>query len=91
MVHFSSIGHAQTFPKRLGSASNAAAQTGTRSLELRVMVDEKAAIGTRHQWMQALAEVGADRLIAERPLTSQNQRLRNSDLAHRKRCRLSES
>lgn len=45
--------------------SKSATQTSNRSLELRVLVSAQAGVGARHDWMQALAEVGADRVVAE--------------------------
>ena len=46
----------------LGPASK---QSQSRSLELKVQIDARSAVGTSHEWMQALSEVGADRVIAE--------------------------
>ena len=58
----------QAFKPRYKSSSQGSTsrtQTSNRSLELRVLVSSQAAVGTRHEWMQALAEVGADRVVAE--------------------------
>lgn len=58
----------QAFRPRAQSStqgSSSQTQNPNRSLELRVMVDAQSGIGTRHDWMQALAEVGADRVVAE--------------------------
>lgn len=59
---------AQRNSSRFGSDSRQSSygsQLPNRSLELRVMVDDRSAVGARHEWMQALAEVGADRVVAE--------------------------
>ena len=45
--------------------SESKTQTRNRSIELRVLVDDRGALGSSHQWMQALAGVGADRVVAE--------------------------
>lgn len=64
--HSPSTGQSQTFQQRYGSSAQTDAKSQTkRSLELRVLVDASAGIGSRHKWMQALAEVGADRIVAE--------------------------
>ena len=66
--HSPSTGSSQAFQKRYGNSTtrnNAGSQQPQRSIELRVLVDDRSAIGSRHQWMQALAEVGADRVVAE--------------------------
>ncbi|QEG23996.1 hypothetical protein [Mariniblastus fucicola] len=59
----------QTFKPRYGQGSSQrtgdSARTQNRSLELRVLVDDRSSLGTSHDWMQALAEVGADRVVAE--------------------------
>lgn len=51
----------KTNPDRSGTSS----KLQNRTIELRVLIDKKSAIGTNHEWMQALAEVGADRVVAE--------------------------
>ncbi len=61
---------AQSFRPQYGQQakpgnSKSTTQTQNRLLELRVLVDQRSSIGTSHDWMQALAEVGADRVVAE--------------------------
>jgi hypothetical protein len=55
---------AQSFRPRSGQKTTSSSHTQNRSLELRVLVDQRSPIGTSHDWMQALAEVGADRVVA---------------------------
>ena len=58
----------QSFKPRYNSSSQRSSsrtQTSNRSLELRVLVDGRSSVGTSQNWMQALAEVGADRVVAE--------------------------
>jgi len=55
----------QSFRQRSSISPSKTTQTPTRLLELRVLVDQDGPLGSSHQWMQALAEVGADRLVAE--------------------------
>jgi len=62
------VAEGQTFKPRFGQDSGRQSrsnQTQSRSLELRVLVDDRGRIGSSHEWMQALAEVGADRVVAE--------------------------
>lgn len=61
----------QTFRPRSRVSPTTKAQTGKRLIELRVLVDEGGPLGGSHQWMQALAEVGADRLLSETSRVSQ--------------------
>lgn len=60
---------AQSFRPRYGQNSSnkrsSTTKTQNRSLELRVLVDQTSPIGTNHKWLQALAEVGADRVVSE--------------------------
>lgn len=55
------------FQQRDSSTQSSSSRTTTqnRSLELRVLVDDRGGLGASHDWMQALAEVGADRVVAE--------------------------
>lgn len=59
------MGQAQAFQNRYANSAQTEANHPRRSLELRVLIDARATIGSRHEWMQALAEVGADRVVAE--------------------------
>ena len=61
------VAEGQSFRPRTDSLSQAGRpQTNQlRTLELRVLVDDRGGLGSSHQWMQALAEVGADRVVAE--------------------------
>ncbi len=63
MLIFADATSAQSFRQRNGQKTSSS-QTQNRSLELRVLVDQRSPIGTSHDWMQALAEVGADRVVA---------------------------
>lgn len=51
----------------LPNAASIAAQTPSQSrhIELTIQVDARAAIGTQQRWMQALAQVGADRVVVK--------------------------
>lgn len=58
---------AQFTPRSSGNQNNARqtdAGTTNRSIELKVLVDSRAPLGTSQRWMQMLAEVGADRVVA---------------------------
>ena len=65
------VSEAQSFRPRYransgsGASGRTSDQSQHRSLELRVQIDAKSAIGTSHEWMQALSNVGADRVVAE--------------------------
>lgn len=64
-----SVANAQTFGPRSGLSqsqpSTTRAKQQNRSLELRVLVDDRSRLGASHEWMQALSDVGADRVVAE--------------------------
>ena len=47
------------------SSQKQSSQTTRRSLDLRVQVDPRSPLGTQQEWMQALAEVGAEQLKLE--------------------------
>ena len=66
----SSLAWGQAFKPRFQqreSSPKIGSKTATqrRSLELRVLLDGQGGLGAGHDWMQALAEVGADRVVAE--------------------------
>jgi len=65
MLVIASSTFAQSFRPRNGQQKSTTQKTQNRSLELRVLVDQRNPIGASHEWMQALAEVGADRVVAE--------------------------
>ena len=60
---------AQSFRPRIPQGSSQRSSSNNtisnRALELRVLIDDRSAVGTSHEWMQALSEVGADRVVAE--------------------------